>query len=79
MIPTTPTLDKIKAVDEAALTISAFLEWGREHGLFMCRHNHAESTDALLRLYFAIDAKEEEKERQAVLAYIQSQKYWSAI
>ncbi len=86
MIPPTPTLDKIKDVHEQSEAIGAFLEWGQEHGLFMCRCNprtsdyyFAESIDDLLHLYFGIDAKEEEREKRAVLEYIRSQKTWNAI
>ena len=73
----TPTLDKIKEVHEESEAIGAFLDWGQEHGLFMCRYNHdreyyyfAESIDDLLHLYFGIDAKEEERERRAILAAV---------
>ena len=73
----TPTLDKIKEVHEQSEAIGAFLEWGQEHGLFMCRYNHksqhydfAGSIDALLHLYFGIDPAEEERERREILQRI---------
>ena len=77
MIPTTPTLDRIREVREQAEAIGAFLEWGQAHGLVMCRYNPdreyyyaAESIDALLHAYFEIDDKAEECERRALLDYI---------
>ena len=77
MMPTTPTLDRIREVHERSEAIGAFLEWGQAHGLVMCRYNSdreryyaAESIDTLLHAYFEIDDKAEERERRALLDYI---------
>lgn len=77
----TPVLDKIKEVHEQSEAIGAFLEWGNEHGLFMCRFNsdreyyyRAESFDEILHAYFGIDAKAEEAERRAILKVIQERR-----
>ena len=75
--PATPTLDKIKAIQDQSQQIGCFLEWLFEsRGLEICRVNNlsggylpANRPEELLADYFGIDQAEAEKERQAVYEY----------
>ena len=82
--PPTPELDKMSAVKDKSQIIGAFLDQLSEQGLCLAKWVEGErneddvlapvnqTIEETLSIYFDIDLKKVEKERQAILAHIRS-------
>ena len=78
--PNTPELDKLLEVQDDSHTIGEFLNWlQQKHRMSVCEYGGEDpdwwpthkTTEQLLAMYFDIDLNEVEKERLAVLEYVQ--------
>lgn len=83
MYPKTPILDRIRTMQPQSQVVGEFIEWlTNEKSIRLCRAQRdpgpwddiwlpiQQSNDSLLHEFFGINTDKEEKERQAVLAWI---------
>jgi hypothetical protein len=80
-----PECERLKAVSGESQAIGNFIEWLGEERMFIVKYEKVEgyrdeqalpvtkSIEQMLADYFDIDLKKVEKERRAILAYLQKQ------